>query len=304
MSLNSVHTFLYKSRALLQKAAEELFVMESLNSLNAMAYVDIVKLYNSLFEEFLIMDKRYGWIDNLSRIPIRKTEWGPLLKAPSDFDKVLELQVEQTSEWIDVVNNKIKTTGVTKKFFRLGYIEGTKIALNRMEIIDTFNLMDLPIDEAFLARKTVLDNAMADDIINSVNNTVADLYVNEGMHPDAIARKIRKLVPETYKNRARTIARTETNFAASNAQYDTYKRNGITTKELLLESDACSICTDAKADMDSSNIDATALDTFGQYVMYPPFHPSCRCAIVPSVSFTPPSLSKKDKILLKGEPKI
>jgi len=274
MNLSPIYDYLNKSQAILNKLADELFVMDILNKLNAEAYVKIVAFYNELFKKFLIMEKLNGWLDNLSRIKILKASLIGLDKRSAQFDTVLELQGEMTMEWQEYVNKKVATTKVTENLFKAGYIQGSKIATGRLNITESFRLRALPLTDAFVARKKILDEAMSDGMIKSVNNTIADLYANKGMHPDAIAKLIKNKVPETYKNRARTIARTETNFAASHAQYDTYKRNGITRKELLVESDACPICVEAQISMENSNIDKTAMDSFGQFVMYPPFHPN------------------------------
>lgn len=283
MNLLLVHDFMKDSSLLLMKVADELFVMDKLNKLNSEAYVTITKIYDELFKLYQVMDQANGWTENLTRIPVVKSKKIDVKKASEIYDEILALQEEQTAEWQRIVGERIQTSPELEDMFKNSYIQGAEIASERLSIELDFHLNELNLEKAFAERKKILNKAMADGIIDSVNKTIADLYANQGMGPDEIAKKIKKLVPETYANRARTIARTETNYAASRAQYDVYKANGIIRKELLIEPDACPICVDAQIAMENSSIDTGAMDSFGQFVMYPPFHPSCRCAIIPVV---------------------
>lgn len=98
--------------------------------------------------------------------------------------------------------------------------------------------------------------------------------------PSQIARRIEKLPLEpvkagkrmiTPKARAKMIAHTESVRARTQGQLISFKQYGIRFKEIVTKPGACPICKAIRADNPYPIDDDTN----------PPFHPFCRCGVIP-----------------------
>jgi SPP1 gp7 family putative phage head morphogenesis protein len=106
----------------------------------------------------------------------------------------------------------------------------------------------------------------------------------EQVGPQGFARRIRELWPEISRRRARLIAHTEYNRAASVATLLSLRRQGITHKawHTLGDRRVCQACR-ANAEQGAIPVD----DEFSGGVLHPPQHPACRCSLS-SVFIAPP----------------
>ena len=91
------------------------------------------------------------------------------------------------------------------------------------------------------------------------------------------ARLIRSTVEDMTVKRSQMIASTEMNSAFSEAALRKMERLGIEYKQIILAPDACEICTKNAAD-DPIPVD----EAYASGDLRSPFHPNCRCAVVPS----------------------
>lgn len=131
------------------------------------------------------------------------------------------------------------------------------------------------LEELGLSRVT----GMTDTTIDLLRTVLAD-GIDKGLHPSDIARLLRERIADMSKERAETIARTETAFAYSYAALETYKRNGVERKIWLTAEDdkVDPPCNDYEA-RGSIPID----EAFGGDDQHPPAHPRCRCALIADV---------------------
>jgi len=270
MLLQSYLSFLKESVSAIKRVKDLVDWGDILHRTIAKAYVMISKFYDEAFEDFLYLERKHKWIENLASRFIK----GRRINQPG-FDNVLEVFAELTGEWEERVGEELVKKELPKKVFKLGYVEGAKFALQKLGISAAFTVRGLPIEEAFISREPLLREILPKGVVDTVRDRIVHYYWNEGWHPDRIMKEIRDLIPQTYKNRAKTIARTETNYATSKGQYDTFIRNKITRKDLLIEPDACPLCWDAKASFDHAPINTAINNVFGEPSMFPPFHPNC-----------------------------
>lgn len=120
--------------------------------------------------------------------------------------------------------------------------------------------------------------------IDLLRTVIAD-GIESGDHPDVIARNIRARISDMSKERAETIARTETAFAYSHAAIESYRRNGVTHKIWLTAEDA-KVDPPCPSYEDRGSIPIG--EAFGGDDQHPPAHPRCRCAILADVEKRPP----------------
>ena len=246
--------------------------------INSEGYGRIMDLFRWALDAFEKMNKKNKWIENLNRFSkTRKDEPG--------FDNVLSSFQRDIVPWTALVLDRIRSSKTAEGLFKASYISGAVLAKKRLpkDFWKELRLKGLPLEESFALRQKIMESALWDAATKSVYDTIVDKFWNKGIHPDIIAKDLRSSVMPKYKNRARTIARTETNWAASKAQYDSFKKVGVSKKELVLAPDACEICVAAQAEFDNAPIDKEVADGFGEMVAFPPFHPNCRCAVVPVI---------------------
>lgn len=96
----------------------------------------------------------------------------------------------------------------------------------------------------------------------------------QGTNPTTLARELMKNVREEIKNKRYAIERllrTETARVQTDAQIDSFKRNGYTKVMFIAEPSACENC----ADIASANNGIYSLEKAPK----PPIHPCCRCSL-------------------------
>jgi SPP1 gp7 family putative phage head morphogenesis protein len=142
----------------------------------------------------------------------------------------------------------------------------------------SFNLRDPAIIDLLKNRVNLLRPAVDDFTFNQIKATILDSYYYKGEHPYKTARRLRGTFTETYRNRARTIARTETNWAMSEANLESMKRAEVPFKKWLATQGACEECAPlnkevAEVGRPFSNGWNSPADS----------HPNCRCAVAPKM---------------------
>ena len=104
---------------------------------------------------------------------------------------------------------------------------GGNRALADLGIALAFNLKNEGMISAIQEAGTKITGQVSNTTLNKFRSTFDKMYKEVGMTPYELEKRIKGLFPETYKNRARTIARTETARVQSYTQYETYGKNYV-----------------------------------------------------------------------------
>ena len=115
-----------------------------------------------------------------------------------------------------------------------------------------------------------------------LGRVVAD-GINKKRGVDGIARTIRTTFADMTKYRSQLIARTETNFALSQAFIDRSKDMKVTHKEWITIGDS-EVSEECLANEAAGVIKIDRIFPGG--VLAPPQHPNCRCSLAPSMGKT------------------
>jgi SPP1 gp7 family putative phage head morphogenesis protein len=164
-------------------------------------------------------------------------------------------------------------------YVRLWNIEGQE-GLRRLGIAGRFTLTNQAVIDNLrqfgAERVTGMDAETQRRLANTIANSLA-----EGNGVDEIARDIRREFGDMTRRRARLIAHTETGDQFSRAAHETYRRNGVESKEWLTAQDDLvePECAGNEAE------GAIPIDEpFSSGHQAPLAHPRCRCTLRPRVS--------------------
>ncbi len=97
----------------------------------------------------------------------------------------------------------------------------------------TFNLRDAALKRELAKRGTKIVGEITKSMLEELRDVLAAKMYEDGLGPAAIAKDLERIFPQTYRNRAQTIARTETLFAQATVQNATFERNGVEGKQWL-----------------------------------------------------------------------
>lgn len=155
-----------------------------------------------------------------------------------------------------------------------GYLQGSNEAFKVLRVLDRMRPGDLR-----AARWAVEHGSKLVQGINETTRTALAKTIGRGIADKigipALEREIRQKVLDMSRFRSEMIARTETNMALSTAHFDRYKERNIKFKRISVFQ-PCPICTNNRA-QGTIPMD----DNFRSGHHHPPFHPSCRCTLVP-----------------------
>jgi uncharacterized protein with gpF-like domain len=140
-----------------------------------------------------------------------------------DWDKKVKAQ-EGTEE---VVN---------KWILKAGQLGGQR-ELKKLGVGLSFNLKNKEVIKGLLERGKKITGEIAERTLDDFRRTMVNSYMEVGMSPYEVRDRIGGMFEETYKNRAFTIARTETAVAQGVAARETDERNGITKKKWMAHID-------------------------------------------------------------------
>ena len=190
-------------------------------------------------------------------------------------DERISFIANLTKEWHEDINDDkiLNKTLVTS--YKSSYNWSGQEVLNNFAIKESFNLRNLNVLEQLSKRANLTSLKINDTSWQLVNNRIADTFWKEGKNTDAVARDIKGLFEETYKGRAKNIARTETGEIVSEAQFEAHSKMEIPELKWLAEIDACPLCKPLRNQIVKT----------GEYFdngkgwrgKHPLVHPSCRC---------------------------
>lgn len=114
---------------------------------------------------------------------------------------------------------------------------GGNEALKKMGVGIAFHLKDSVLVNKLLERGEKITGLISEKILEDFRRVLYTSYMEEGISPYEVRKRIAGMFEETYRNRSMAIARTETGVASSMAQHETYERNEIREKEWLATMD-------------------------------------------------------------------
>jgi SPP1 gp7 family putative phage head morphogenesis protein len=114
---------------------------------------------------------------------------------------------------------------------------GGSSALKKLGVTIAFNLKDPAVLKQLSLRGTKIAGDISKRTLNDFRKVLYTSYMEEGLSPYDVRKRIEGLFEETYRNRAMAIARTETGIASSIAQHETYAQNDVQKKEWLATMD-------------------------------------------------------------------
>lgn len=106
-------------------------------------------------------------------------------------------------------------------------------ALRDLGVSLAFHLRDPKIIEAIQKRGAKITGQISKRTLDRFRETFYKMYMEEGMTPYDLRKRIKDMFRETYKNRAFTIARTECGIAQMETQFRAYQKNGIKKKRWM-----------------------------------------------------------------------
>ena len=178
-----------------------------------------------------------------------------VLVGVTDDDEMADVLIGITDEEILITAKEIE-----RALFKLKSI--VIVGENRppTEVIEALNAYEFNLAESTSQQ---VDRSLKDIVINGIT---------DGKSTDDIARDIRAKFKRLKKHKATVIARTETIRASAEGAKTSYMNAGIEDVAVLPALTACPICMAKAAENPYKVDDASA---------YPPFHPNCRCTVVP-----------------------
>lgn len=135
------------------------------------------------------------------------------------------------------------------------------------------------VGKKLLADGSLIDNPNAQWVITDATREILNSFVAEAIESGWSNETLADKIQETYAfsdDRAEMIARTETAFSDVQGNMIAYRESGLVDKKQWLASDDC--CDDCEA-IDGKIVDID--DEFVDGVDEPPYHPNCRCDVLP-----------------------
>lgn len=209
----------------------------------------------------------YKYANNIKFADIRKlSESAEFKQKILDIKKELSNLSKKERTWIErqLINSTEQAVKTTAKDL------GIDFNISRNEIKEVINADWVGDGSNWSAR--VWGNKQA--LIDSLNTSLKKGIV-QGLSIKSLVDKINKDIPKASRARLYALVRTETMHAVNEAQSLTYAKAGITRVKILVTGDErlCPHCSD----LDGTILPVDSTDK-------PPFHPRCRCTIVPDMS--------------------
>jgi len=167
---------------------------------------------------------------------------------------------------------------------------GGNQALNTLGVNMAFHLKNADLLRELANRGARITGSISQNTLNRFREILYQSYMEQGLSPYEVKKRINGLFDDTYKGRAMTIARTETGVAQSIVAHKTYSKNGVNAKQWMALVDERTRPSHEYADGQIVGINEP-FDVMGIAMMYPmdgnaPASEviSCRCSEVPIVS--------------------
>jgi len=135
-------------------------------------------------------------------------------------------------DWADKTQPEKLAPAMKPWIYKAGTMGGQS-ALNSMTTGVTFNLRNKQVVGALAKRGTKITGQVSARTLEDLRDALYNSYMEVGMSPYDVKKRILGLFEETYENRAWTIARTETAVAQSEVSKQTYVRNGFKKKKWI-----------------------------------------------------------------------
>ena len=124
-----------------------------------------------------------------------------------------------------------KMGSVLDKYMEKASNLGGQEALGHLGISAEFSMKDQATLDAIGIHADKIAREIGDATQADLQRALRKMYTKVGMSPYEAEGFIKKMFKEKYKNRARTIARTETGIAQATASHQTYVENKVTHKQ-------------------------------------------------------------------------
>jgi len=244
------------------------------NEIEARAYVGIKYIFNEHKKLFLKMEKKNKWFEKIY-VDVSKKNY---VRKYSEVE--LEFVSKLTKVWFDeteldkgIIRNELLDT------YENSYNYSGKEVFTSLHIEESFKLRDPEVLKMLQSRAQMLSPQILEANWFVLKEKITRAFYDEGKHPTQIAREIGNMIEETYKNRAKTIARTETNWVVSKASEEVYKRMRVPMKKwITIGVGACIYCSPLNGQIVKQE------ETFSNGWNSPAdSHPNCRCVLAPHV---------------------
>jgi len=159
----------------------------------------------------------------------------PELYEKSKADDIKEIN-KYFVGWEDSVKPEKMEEVIEYYSEKAGFIGGDK-ALKDLGIKIAFNLKNERMLDAIATRGVKITGEVTKKTLDDFRGIMAKQYMEVGATPYELRRRIKGLFEDTYKNRAWTIAKTETAVSQSTVQFETYVQNKVTKKQWLAVGD-------------------------------------------------------------------
>jgi SPP1 gp7 family putative phage head morphogenesis protein len=178
-----------------------------------------------------------GWVQcEICRHPVTQDD----LVINKSFKKPNKKDLEEVDKWFTGWDKNVNQEMMQKILGLYGIKAATiggNAALNKLGIRIAFHLKDSALIKELKERGAEITGAISESTLEDFRRVLYVSYMEEGISPYEVKKRIEGMFKETYRNRAMAIARTETGIASSMAQHKTYEENMIEKKEWLATMD-------------------------------------------------------------------
>lgn len=169
--------------------------------------------------------------------------------------------------WADDVKPKQMEVVINHYAPKAADIGGTK-ALEELGFKVGFHLKNPEMLKAIKERGIKITGGINKKTLKDFRRVFRKGYMEEGISPYDLRKRIKDMFEKTYKGRAFSIARTETAVAQSGTQFEAYKRNGVEKKRWLSLIDKVTRESHVFVDGQVAKINE-AFDVMGTAMMHP-----------------------------------
>jgi len=242
----------------------------------------------------LLADQEYGAARDLVEQLASDFDPEDLVSRDFEFDRLARkheefmawLRAQQEAGVLEVISRDGNT------YVRSAYERGWKNATSWMEEdplqSDVATALQRPVHQDKLSllyeRNFEALQGITQEVSREISRELAE-GLTEGVHPDEMARRLTDRVDKIGRTRATTLARTEVMYSHNEATITTYERAMGPDVEVQVKAEVstagdqhvCDICEPWEGK--TLPLDKARRDG-------PPFHPRCRCIVLPATSST------------------
>jgi SPP1 gp7 family putative phage head morphogenesis protein len=175
--------------------------------------------------------------------PINSPEWnklhGKLFELDEATSEIINKSIdsEEDQAFLDAMIHGLDIDEGMADAFDSWYMKASNMAgneaLKKIGVHVVFNLKESRMIKEFQNRGTEITGNISKKTLKDFQQVLYDTYLEEGITPYEVAKRIEGMFEETYANRAIAIARTETGIASNKTEFAVYKNNGVEKKKWL-----------------------------------------------------------------------